>query len=291
MKKTNSEINNKTSKKIKFNYRYFLGFIAMVYIITYAFCDVYLVPLKEASGPAGSLMSPGTRPGIAQVYSFWDPWNEISLIFYFTIHSNIFVMVYMFLRSLGLIDPRKNKHAKVFQMIVAINIFVTFIVYWTILAPIDVIWLTPLKILNNFQLHFFTPLIMFVAFIFEVSRRKANEGNIKLKYKDLWYAMIFPIVWLIMAITLYYATRTTWVMQFKYSDGTWSPKFIYTFGIAIYPFLAFDIVPIWLPVVSLIAITALVFIVASLIITADNHNSWMYKLNDKVKSIFHKQRH
>ncbi|NQZ29161.1 MAG: hypothetical protein HRT98_02140 [Mycoplasmatales bacterium] len=275
----------KISLRNEFNYKYFIAFILMIYIIIFAFCDTYLIPFKTISGPAGSGLEPGTKPGIAQVYGFWEPWDKLSLVFYFTIHSNIFVMVYMFLRSIGLVNPRKSKHAKRFQMIVATNIFVTFLVYWTILAPIDMIWHTPAKIWDNVQLHFLTPLMMFIAFVFETSRREANKENVKLKYKEFLFALIFPFIWLAVAIILYYATRTRLKITFIYSDGT-HKSFIYTFGIAIYPFLAFDIVPAWLPVVSLIAVCILVIIVSSLIIVAGSHNSWIYKVNDKIKKIF-----
>ncbi|CAM9105777.1 hypothetical protein [Mycoplasma todarodis] len=277
-----------TNFKNKFNYKYFIPFVFMVYVIIFAFCDTYLIPFKTISGPAGAGLEPGTKPGIAQVYGFWEPWDKLSLIFYFTIHSNIFVMVYMFLRAFGLIDPRKGKHAKRFQMIVATNIFVTFLVYWTILAPIDMIWHTPAKIIDNLQLHFIAPLIMFVAFVLETSRRKVNKENIKLPYKELLFALIFPLIWLIMAIVLYYATRSKLLITFKYNDGT-KHAFIYTFGIAIYPFLAFDIVPVWLPIVSLVAVCLLVTIVSSLIVVASNHDSWIYKVNDKIKNIFKRQ--
>ncbi len=269
------------------NIAYFLGFLLMVYIVIFIFCDTYLIPLHKVSGPAGEGLTPGTEPGIAQIYSFWDPWNELSIIFYFTVHSNIFVLIYMFLRACRLIDPRKNIHAKRFQMIVGVNIFVTFLVYWTILAPVDVIWFTPLKVLDNIQMHFVTALVFLVTFIFETSRNKRNSENIKLKNKDCWYALIYPIIWLLIAIILYYATRKTQSWIFKYNDNTWSKPIAYTFGIAIYPFLAFDIVPVWLPILSILAIIILIIFVSYLLIKASHHNSWIYKVIDWWKKILH----
>ncbi len=270
-------------KNLKVNYKYLFGFILVTYAIIFAFIDIYWIPFKNISGPSGSRLDPGTKPDIAQVYFMWAPWNKLSLIFYFTIHSNIFVLVYMFLRAFNLINPRTNKHAKIFQLIVATNIFVTFLIYWTILAPIDNIWNTPLKILDNFQLHLMTPLIMLFAFVFETSRRSANQENISLKNIELLYSFIFPILWLIMAITLYYATRKNIYLEFKYSDNTWSNAFQYKFGIAIYPFLAFDITPVWLPIVCLISIIAITTFIAYLLVVSSRHESWIYKFNDYVK--------
>ncbi|CAM9116126.1 hypothetical protein MYMA111404_01805 [Mycoplasma marinum] len=269
--------NNQTKTRIAL----FALSLLMAYFIIYNVCSTLYIPYNKISGPSGGRMKPGTIPGIAQVYTFWEPWAKATIPFYFTVQSNLLVFIYLFLRTFKLIDPRKNKHAKRFQIIVMTNIATTFIIYWTILSPIDIIWHTPLKILDTCQIHLFSFIIAISVFLNEsLKSNEKNKDNIKLSKKDYFLVFIYPIIWLVIAIILYYSTRTEWTMTFTYSDNS-KASYNYTFGIAIYPFLAFDIAPIWLPVVSVLGIAILLGIIGWIIFYIANKDKKIRKQKNK----------
>ena len=142
----------------------------------------------------------------------WD-W---SLFMYYTIQSNTLVLIlfgYLIITTIisirtcsELIDQTKD-----FEMICMIDIFLTFFVYWTMLAP------TMIKVWNfsNIAVHGITPLLCIFDYIiyYQIDR---------LKYRTVYYSLIFPMLYIVMNSIIgllgytFYIDRTGNPVHFPY---------------------------------------------------------------------------
>jgi len=79
-----------------------------------------------------------------------------------------------------------------FEMVCCVNIMLTFLVYWVLLAPRMFIMNDgfPIWTYANLAVHGFTPLLCLLDYILFV-----KPGH--LKYTDVYYVCIFPLVYLI----------------------------------------------------------------------------------------------
>ncbi len=223
---------------------------------------------------------------------------EWTFPFYFTIQSNFFVIIYFFLMTFKLIQPNKNKHAYMFELIALLNIIITGLVYWTILA-----WNTDLLsnwyiLIENIGLHLVVPIIMVVAWSIRIFKVKNQE--VFVSYKEIWKFFIFPILWLIMAIIVYYSSRKLVYYQLNHVFSTnelanqWSDKLnslklahkiqgnsVQTiipgiWGNAIYFFLNFDHIYYWITILCIFVIAILILALSSLIIALSNNKHNLY---------------
>jgi len=143
---------------------------------------------------------------------FGGGWNFSVLAFY-TLQSNVLVIVLFVmlvtrtvggLREGGNRDANGNGGAHVgginggvgyfarFEMVCSINIMLTFLVYWVLLAPRVFMMVDdfPIWTYANLAVHGFTPLLCLIDyFLF------TRPGH--LKYRDVYYVCIFPLVYLI----------------------------------------------------------------------------------------------
>ncbi len=216
--------------------------------------------------------------------------------FYFTFQSNVMVFLYITLRAFGLICPNKNKSIKMFQMITLTNITVTFVGYWLLLAPFSSIWTHSatgakdaaiagaMKITGTLMVHLISPFIM--MYIFSQEKKAAK---IILTYKDLWKFLIYPVLWLILAIIVYYATRHQHSFT-KQVVSTGDFKLIpdlkgsikKTFGVGVYFFIFFDLFSPMIPIGAISMLTIFFLITSTIYIAISNPSTRLYKWWNKL---------
>jgi len=148
---------------------------------------------------------------------------------YYTIQSNILVIVLFVMlivrTAAGLREGRIGSagYFARFEMVCVIDIMLTFIVYWTILAPSlpAVEGGYSLWSFGNFAVHGVTPLLCLLDYILFTQSRH-------LKYRDVYYVCIFPFVYLA-ATSL--AGLSGYVYSISPSDGkpVRFPYFFYDF--------------------------------------------------------------
>ena len=76
-----------------------------------------------------------------------------------------------------------------FSMVCSINILLTLVVFWVLLVP-QLQGIIPLWTYSNLATHAFTPLLCLIDYILFSEPRR-------LKYRDVYYVMIFPLCYLI----------------------------------------------------------------------------------------------
>jgi hypothetical protein len=118
-------------------------------------------------------------------------------LMYYTVQSNILAVVLFLVlvrSSIRVISTKEESGTRgtlaLFEMVCVIDLLLTFIVYWTLLAPEDiaagnasVLWK-----FDNLTVHFFTPMLCLLDyFLFAVPTLS--------RLRDLFYALIFPLLY------------------------------------------------------------------------------------------------
>lgn len=132
-------------------------------------------------------------PSMERLY-FW---------FYFTFVSNMFAVVLSAAHFCKKINW-ESKHWQRAKVMMAVNLLITFLVYWIILAK-DANWHNGLSVVTNLFVHCFTPMLAITTFLVETEKDRITKRNITALSTAMWN-FIFPIVWLIVILILYYAT-------------------------------------------------------------------------------------
>jgi len=118
---------------------------------------------------------------------------SFSSFIYYTIQSNFLaVVMFMILIIRTIKGLRENVHGSAgwltrFQMVCTVNLFVTFIVFWAVLAPTLPRWY--LLSYDNFAIHVIAPLLCLADYIL------FSEAS-RLKYKDVYLTCVFPLFYL-----------------------------------------------------------------------------------------------
>ncbi|CAM9116161.1 hypothetical protein MYMA111404_01810 [Mycoplasma marinum] len=215
-------------------------------------------------------------------------------IFYFTFQTNLIVFIFLLLRGLGIIKPKEKLSHKLFQLITVVNITITMCVYWTVLAPFSSIWTHGgfpgvFKRVVTILVHFVAPVFMIITY--HIDKLKKGENGVILNKKHIFYILIYPILWIVMAIIVYYASReaNTYTLMQNPVDNTWflskdaNGTIHRKIGVAIYFFLNFDEVKIYITISIIIGITLLFLAFGSLFISLSNPNSRINSLKIKRK--------
>jgi hypothetical protein len=142
----------------------------------------------------------------------WD-W---SLFMYYTIQSNTLVLIMFCFLIVKTIESIKDgsesiKKTKDFEMVCMIDIFLTFFVYWTMLAPT----MTNLWVFSNVAVHGIAPLVCIVDYYLYYQ-------NDRVSYRTVYYSLIFPLLYIIINSIIglsgytYYIDRTGKSVHFPY---------------------------------------------------------------------------
>ena len=120
---------------------------------------------------------------------------NFSSFMYYTIQSNLLAILffaYLTIRTAkGLQEGRKGNVGWYSRlgMVCAVDLLVTLIVFWALLAPQDIdpnyLWT-----FENIAVHTITPLLCLLDYIF-------FSNNHSLKYRDVYYVCIFPMCYVI----------------------------------------------------------------------------------------------
>ena len=123
---------------------------------------------------------------------------HLSSLVYYTMQSNILIIILFLMLTLRTLwEVRNPKYGNAafyarFEMVCVLNIFITFIVYWVMLAPehftmggSDGLWN-----FGNLAVHGITPLLCLIDYVLFTQPRH-------LKYRDVYYVCIFPFLYII----------------------------------------------------------------------------------------------
>ena len=122
---------------------------------------------------------------------------NLGTLMFYTLQSNILVIVLFVMLTVRTFIGFREKSTDVgyyarFEMVCSINIMLTFLVYWIMLAPM-LFTMTdefPMWTFANLSVHGFTPILCLLDYILFTKR-----GH--LMYRDVYYTCIFPLVYLI----------------------------------------------------------------------------------------------
>jgi len=134
---------------------------------------------------------------LAMMGAFKGELHFQSLAFY-TMQSNILAIVLFGMlivrTAIGLRDGNKGNagYFARFEMICVIDIMLTLIVFWILLAPtlFSMVGEFSMWSFDNLAVHAFTPLLCLLDYILFTQPKH-------LKYRDVYYVVIFPIAYLI----------------------------------------------------------------------------------------------
>ena len=138
-----------------------------------------------------------------------------SVFFFFTVQSNIFIMlmalIFLINEVVVLITNKGFINQTLFHIkyVATIAITITFIVFFTMLAPL--MGIDYLLSFNNFSLHAIVPILAIVDFFL-------FDKDIKLTYKSSLLATISPICYVIFVYT-------GAIFKLEYSENLYYPYF------------------------------------------------------------------
>jgi hypothetical protein len=120
-----------------------------------------------------------------------------SQLMYYTLQSNVlaailfFFLIYSDIKTLKNGSTEKTKDLiNRFEIICVIDLLLTLLVYWILLAPKDFARGDNLFRFVNLAVHFITPMLCVVDYFIFAERSRV-------KYKDVYYSLIFPLSYVI----------------------------------------------------------------------------------------------
>ena len=143
-----------------------------------------------------------------------------SVFFFFTVQSNIFIIIMALLFLVNEVVVLLGKNSFINQTLLHIKyvatiaITVTFLVFFTMLAPL--MGIDYLLSFNNFSLHAIVPILAIIDFII-------FDTDIKLTYKSSLLATIAPISYVIF---VYVGA----IFKLQYGDNLYYPYFFLDIG-------------------------------------------------------------
>lgn len=152
---------------------------------------VYTQDTSKIDKASGEILT--RTPSLERLY-FW---------FYFTFISNMFAVVLSTAHFCKKVNW-ESKHWQRAKVMMAVNLLITFLVYWIILAK-DANWHNGLSVVTNLFVHCFTPMLAIATFLVETEKDRTTKRNITALNTAIWN-LLFPVVWLIMILIIYYAT-------------------------------------------------------------------------------------
>ena len=156
--------------------------------------------------------------------------EHLILWFYFTFQSNFIGMITSGIITFFKVD-REKPWVQRLKICMVINLTITMIVFWTILFR-DPSKYSTFTFVSTVLVHAVNPIMALIAFCWDVYK---EDYAIKVNVKTTSLLIIYPVVWLIIAVILYYAIN----------DGEHG---------AIYGFLSFEERPAWLVVLMVFGI-------------------------------------
>lgn len=157
-----------------------------IHVMTLALTGIILMLTYELGFYAGSRVSD----------------ENIIVWFYFTFISNVMGLVISTLKTFD-IYRKDSKHFQRFEVMATVNLTITMLVFWAVLAPANKTWNVPLATIQNIFVHLLTPLALIVMFILDATKQKPKTELSSLNTSLV--NLIMPLVWIIIAIIIYFS--------------------------------------------------------------------------------------
>ena len=180
--------------------------------------------------------------------------NEAIIVwFYFTFLSNVIGLIVSSIRVFENIKGIEHKKYNILRLMATTSLIVTFLVYWGYLFPGHLkdndFKIEAFNFTKTLFVHALTPIMMVVVFFYSNFRLK--EAIKKSPWKESLFTSIYPFVWMIVAIIIYFAL----------GGGKNS---------AIYSFLNFNEKPAWMFPAFFFGIGSLYFFTSLLLQVLEN---------------------
>lgn len=131
-------------------------------------------------------------------------WKERTIIWlYFTFMSNVSAIIVSSLVVFGVIRIN-SKHAQRAKTLMAVNLTVTSIIFWTVLVK-DIAHYPTLTIISTIAVHAITPIFAVFVYFYEAKNSIIEDKDKSSPLITMMLNTIFPALWLVMAITVYYS--------------------------------------------------------------------------------------
>ena len=134
-----------------------------------------------------------TLYALMRQFGVFQPQFDFEAIIYYTIQSNGLALVMFTMlavrteRDLGSVQHGTAGYFTRFRMICTVNLALTFIIFWALLAPTLPFWY--LLSFNNLSIHAIVPLLCLFDYIL------FSEAG-RLKYKDVYLTTAFPLAYI-----------------------------------------------------------------------------------------------
>ena len=160
-------------------------------------------------------------------------WKQsIIFFFYFTLWSNLSALIVSFIRTMKL--KANQKWLKQAEILMGVNLTVTMLVYWAIIFPTRTSH-SDFEMVSTVSVHVITPIFalwaMFVQNIKNTEVPKLHVGKVTLMN------LVFPVVWLIIAIIIYYSLGSNEhaaIYKFlNFSEHKWYMSVAYVVGVGV----------------------------------------------------------
>lgn len=139
--------------------------------------------------------------GVKIVRPHWK--TEIMYWFHFTFQSNMLAVIISSLVIFGKIDIG-NKHFQRAKTMMAVSLLVTCVIFWTLLVH-KLSTYTTLGIVSTVFVHALTPTLAIFTFFFDGHKTEIKTEDKAKPWVTMLLITIFPILWLICAIIIYYS--------------------------------------------------------------------------------------
>ena len=155
--------------------------------------------------------------------------RNFKIYLHFTSQANIMGLVV----ALLILANKSSAHVQRLKILALVSLTITCLVFWSLIFPKRGIGEYRLfSFVGTIIVHAITPILIVVAFLYDSIKQK---NNLYLrKHLTVLLLMIYPVLWLIMAIVVYY-----------------------TINYSIYSFLNFKVNPVWKSIVYILGITIL----------------------------------
>lgn len=162
-----------------------------------------------------------------------ENWKQFLILpFYFTFLSNFCAFLASFFRCTGIV--KNEKILRRLEIFMAVNLTITMLVYWTMIFPKNEIH-SSFSFTSTFWIHVITPCMSLIVF-FVHNHYYPERIAVKTIHNSLWH-LLFPIVWLIIAVSLYYilgGSKNDAIYKFlDFNNQAWWMSIIVVTGIGI----------------------------------------------------------
>ena len=127
--------------------------------------------------------------------------EKIITWFYFTFISNVIGVVFFWLKSFAI--KERTKHFQRFEILAVVNLTVTMLIFWSVLAPANKTWSYPFATIQNLFIHLITPVLIIAIFLVDIFKNK--ETNSLNSLKSSLINLLMPLVWITIAIIIYFS--------------------------------------------------------------------------------------